>query len=457
MSMPPVAIEDAALTRLLSRARVLVVDDEAGMRNFLMKTLAPFCQAVEVAGTTAEADAQLDRGNFDIVILDNIMPGLKGLDWLAEQRRRGGFAETIMITAYADLETAIEALRAGASDFVLKPFRSNQLLNAVRRALQMAQLRRENLLLRHELASGDTGPGRRNRLIGSSASIAAVRDMLARVAGVSTPLLITGASGTGKEVAARHLHGVSDRADRPFVPINCAAIPSDRIEAELFGHVAGALPGIAEGREGFLPSAQGGTVFLDEVAELSPAAQSALLRVVEDGRIRPLGAARDLALDLRFVLASSRPLEPEVAAGRFRQDLFFRINVLQIDMPPLRHRETDVIDLADLFLTEIAQRQSLAPLEMDSTTRAALLRHDWPGNIRELRNFIERALIFGRFPLETLAPPQRQAEAIEPLDAVERRLILRALDLTGGNRSEAARRLGISRKTIDRKCAGWGL
>lgn len=443
------------LVRRLERASVLVVDDEPGMRNFLVKTLTPYCLHVAEAGNADQAAVLLAQRHFDVMILDNMMPGKKGIDWLAEQRDSGGFTDTIMVTAYADLETAIEAMRAGATDFVLKPFRSNQLLNAVGRCIQMAQLRRENMLLKRELEGQDIGQQRRE-LIGSSVAVSAAREMLARIRDVSTPVLLTGASGTGKEVAARHMHSTSKRAEAPFVPINCSAIPAELIESELFGHVAGAFPGANHAREGLLPSAQGGTVFLDDVAGLSPSAQAALRRVLEDGTVRPVGAEREIQLDLRFVLATSRALEREVAEGRFREDLFFRINVVELRMPTLAERETDIVELAELFLREIATRLALPPLEIDQATRAALLRHDWPGNIRELRNFIERSLIFGRFPLETLSPGGGQ-DQIAPLAQIERREILRALDATDGNRSEAARRLGVSRKTIDRKCASWGL
>lgn len=449
--------DTAELTALLARASVLVVDDEPGMRNFLVKTLRPYCTFVGEAEDAARASDLLAQRHFDVMILDNVMPGRKGIDWLAEERERGGFTDTIMVTAYADLETAIEAMRAGACDFVLKPFRSNQILNAVRRCLQIAALRRENSLLLRELQSADIGLKRRDKLIGASAAIAAVRDTLDRVGNVATPVMITGASGSGKEVAARHMHLSSSRAAMPFLAINCATIPADMIETELFGHASGAFPGAVTAREGLLPSAQGGTVFLDEVAALNPSAQSALLRVLDDGQVRPLGTERSVQLDLRFVFATSADLADEVAKGRFREDLLFRINVVEIAMPPLRHRETDVIVLAEMFMTDISARLGLPPVQIDTSTRAALLRHDWPGNIRELRNFIERSLIFGYFPLETLARQTAGPGQIEPLDQVERREVLRALDAVGGNRSEAARRLGVSRKTVDRKCAAWGV
>jgi DNA-binding NtrC family response regulator len=227
------------------------------------------------------------------------------------------------------------------------------------------------------------------------------------------------------------------------------------IEFELFGHAEGAFPGAQAAREGLLASAQGGTVFIDEATELSLSAQAALLRVLDDGQVRPIGTTVAIQLDLRFVFASSKPLDAEVAAGRFREDLFFRINVVEVRMPPLRQREMDIVDLAELFLSEIAASHGLPALQLDSPVRAALMRHDWPGNIRELRNFIERALIFGRFPVDMLAPTN--AVEIEPLEQLERRQILLALEAVDGNRSEAARRLGVSRKTIDRKCAAWGL
>jgi DNA-binding NtrC family response regulator len=443
------------LTGLLAHANVLVVDDEPGMRNFLVKTLRLYCREVVEAEDVAQADARMRQTQFDVMLLDNVMPGRNGIDWLAERHRQGTIADTIVVTAYADLETAIEAMRAGARDFILKPVRSNQVLNAVRRCIELSQLKRENVLLRHELQSTDIWRRRRSELIGDSDEIEQVRRTLARVVNMPTPILVCGESGTGKEVAARHLHAASERAARPFVAVNCAAIPADMLEIELFGHTRNAFAGAEDHREGLLVSAQGGTVFLDEIGELSAAAQLALTRVLEDRAVRPVGGEQEVPLDLRFVCATSKDLPQEVAQGRFREDLYFRINVIEIKMPPLRQRGADTLALAELFMSEISRQLGLAPLEIDSATRAAILRHRWPGNIRELLNFIERSLIFGRFPLETLAPPPETE--IETLEAVERRQILDALEATNGNRAEAARRLGVSRKTIDRKCAAWGL
>ncbi|OWY00051.1 sigma-54-dependent Fis family transcriptional regulator [Thioclava sp. F1Mire-8] len=439
----------------LRAARILIVDDEPGMRHFLVNTLNPLARHVDSAEDTRAAEAMLAVRQYDIMVLDNIMPGQKGLDWLQAQRSKGGFTDTILITAYADLQTAIEAMRAGASDFLIKPFRSNQILNALRKCLELAKLRRENALLRRELETAASG-NRRKELIGASPVIAEVRALLERVAPLSTPVLITGPSGSGKEVAARHLHGRSGRGASPFVAIQCGAIPADMIEYELFGHGAGAFNGAKAGREGLLAQASGGTVFLDDVSELSANAQTALLRVLEDGVIRPIGTGRDVQLDLRFVIASSKSLQKAVQEGHFREDLLFRINVIEVAMPPLKDRGTDVLDLAELFQTEIAAALNLPMVEMTSAVRSAMLRHDWPGNIRELHNFVERALIFGRFRLETLGDAIAPGE-IAPLEDMEKREILRALEALGGNRAEAARRLGVSRKTIDRKCAAWGL
>lgn len=449
-------LHEKLLAEHLTTARILVVDDEPGMRNFMVKTLEPYCKLVEAAQDTQAASRLLSEQYFDVMILDNVMPEQQGIEWLAEERRKGGFTDTILVTAFADLKTAIDALRAGASDFILKPFRTNQLLNAISRSLEMSRLRRENALLLRELDASDIGRKRRHELIGSSKAITEIRETLNRVRSVSTPVLFTGASGTGKEVAARHLHATSDRADKPFVPISCGSIPADMIEVELFGYAPEAFPGTKAGREGLLASAQGGTVFLDHVSELGPGAQSALLRVLDDGMIRPIGTERNVQLDLRFLFATSKSLAAEVAAGRFREDLLFRINVVEIAMPPLSRRESDLIELAGLFLDEISTRLGLPMPEIDSVTRGAMLRHSWPGNIRELRNFVERSLIFDRFPIETLETVAETHQVV-PLDEVERREILRALEAVGGNRTEAAKRLGVSRKTIDRKCAAWGL
>ncbi|MBN8189657.1 sigma-54-dependent Fis family transcriptional regulator [Salipiger thiooxidans] len=433
----------------LRGASILVVDDEPGMRNFLTKILGSRVKRVEQAGSPGEASKKLDDGHYDLVIVDNIMPGRTGLDWLEEQYRKGLFAETILITAYADLDTAIAALRIGVSDFVLKPFRANQILGAVARALDRRFLRRDNTLLRHELHAGGSMAG---KLLGKSPAMLAVRAMLEKLAPLPTPVLLTGASGTGKELAARHLHQLSARRDKPFVAVNCAAIAPDRIVPELFGTV--------EGRErltpGLLLLADGGTLFLDEVVQMPETLQSALLRVLEDQRLRPEGAEREIPLDLRFLFATNADLPKAVAEGKFRADLYHRINVMQIEMPALKDRAEDTVELAALFLSQFQASLCLPGLELNEVTLLKLRSYDWPGNVRELKNMIERSVILGEFPEEFAGMGTvTGAQAIESLDFVVQRHIMHMLDECKGNRAEAARRLGVSRKTIDRKLALW--
>ncbi|WP_136441722.1 sigma-54-dependent transcriptional regulator [Pacificoceanicola onchidii] len=432
----------------LSGASILVIDDEVGMRHFLTKILEPRCKRVAQAGSPAEATVKLDEAHFDLVILDNVMPGCTGLEWVTEQRRKGFFADVVMITAYADLETAIAALRAGVSDFVLKPFRANQILSAVARTLDRKYLRRDNTLLRRELYA-EGGPG---TLLGASRAMEDLRRLLCRLAPLPTPVLFTGESGTGKELAARHLHQLSGNAERPFVAVNCATIPADRIAAELFGHVeeGGKL------KPGLLFLADGGTLFFDEVAQMPEPLQAALLRVIEDRKVRPLGAEREIPLNLRFLFATNADLEEAVAQGSFRADLYHRINVMQVALPPLRDRSEDIVELAAAFTAQFATSLGMPLLSLDEETLLNLRRYNWPGNVRELRNMVERSVILGAFPDEFAGSGAVSgAQAIENLDLVMQRHILHVLDLCDGNRAEAARRLGVSRKTIDRKMAAW--
>jgi DNA-binding NtrC family response regulator len=442
----------------LAQASILIIDDEPGMRNFLVRTLGPRCKRIEEAADTEQASKKLDTNHFDVVILDNVMPGRNGVDWLAEQRAIGFFSDAILMTAYADLDTAIQALRAGAVDFLLKPFRSNQVLNAVARCLDRVRLQRENYVLRYELRATSDHVVLRDRLVGESAAIRRVRDTLARVARSSTSVLLTGQSGTGKEVAARTIHSLSDRSDKPFVPVNCAAIPPDMMESELFGHLEGAFTGAKSRRDGLLTHAQGGTLFLDEIGEMPLSMQSKLLRVLEDRRVRPVGSEREVPVDVRFIFATNAQLEKDVEAGRFRADLFFRINVMQIRLPPLRERDNDVQELATLFMRKLSQQLGMPPVEISNAVRMALGRYDWPGNVRELRNLIERTLILGAFPDDFggYSAPAADLSA-GSLAEMEQRHILAVLKEAGGNRDEAARRLGVSRKTIDRKCALWNV
>ncbi len=358
----------AELWPWLAQASILIVDDEPGMRNFLVRTLRPRCKHVEEVADSSEASAKLDAQPFDVVILDNVLPGQNGVEWLAEQRRRGMFADVILITAYADLEAAIGALRAGAADFLLKPFRSNQLLGALSRCLERNQLRRENAVLRHELNVAGDQTLLRDRLLGNSPAIEAVRELISRAAPTPSTVLFTGPSGTGKEVAARSLHALSGRAKRLFVPVNCGAIPADLIESELFGHLKGSFTNAESARPGLIMHAQGGTLFLDEIGDLPAAMQSKLLRVLEDKRIRPVGSEREQPVDVRFVFATNVDLMTCVEAGTFRADLYYRINIMEINMPRLCERGEDVLELAQRFMEDMSVQLGLRPLR--STIRS---------------------------------------------------------------------------------------
>lgn len=440
---------------------VLIVDDEGGMRNFLSRTLKSRCGLVETTASAEEGAKLIERCHFDLIILDIALPGKAGVEWLRELREGGFYGDVILITAFADLETAIDALRAGASDFILKPFRVDQILNSIKRCFDRARLARENFLLRRQVAelSGIEG------IVGNSPAVKNLCAVIKRLAPMPSTVLIQGESGTGKEVAARALHRMSNRSQRPFVPVNCSAISPEIIESELFGHVRGAFTGANENRNGLFYYAQGGTLFLDEIGELPLAMQTKLLRALEERKIRPVGSEREIPVDVRIIAATNRDLVPEVAAGRFRQDLYYRLDVVNITIPPLRERREDIPVLARHFINQLSAQLGLPAIPLTPEILEWFNVYHWPGNARELRNLVERSLILGYFPPENLpAPTQSEKKPLAdeespraPLEEVEKRHILSVLQAVAGNKSEAARRLGISRKTLERKCAIWGV
>ncbi|THF62081.1 sigma-54-dependent Fis family transcriptional regulator [Pseudothauera rhizosphaerae] len=434
---------------------VLVVDDEAGMRSFLERALSARGCTVAVAESAEAGAALLAQRHFDAVVLDIALPGKPGIAWLHELRDSGFSGDVVLITAFADMETAIDALRAGASDFILKPFRVDQIVNSLRRCFERARLARENFVLRRELADLS---GKVDGLVGRSPAMQHLCALLKRVAPTPATVLILGESGVGKEVAARALHQMSPRAERPFVPVNCAAITPELIESELFGHVKGAFTGAADNRHGLFYYANGGTLFLDELGELPLPLQTKLLRVLEEKRIRPVGSAKEVPVDVRVVAATNRDLRTEVAAGRFRQDLYYRLEVMTLTIPPLRERPEDVALLAAHFNTQLAQRLGLPPLALGDEALRRLAAYAWPGNVRELRNLIERSLILGHLPLDADAAIPGAGEALPvSLAEVEKRHILSVLAACRGNKSRAADLLGVSRKTVERKCVEWGM
>ncbi|MGV3498756.1 MAG: sigma-54-dependent transcriptional regulator [Hydrogenophaga sp.] len=435
---------------------ILVVDDEQGMLNFLVKTLAPRCRFV-MSATSAEDGAEWLRGHrVDLVVLDISLPGKSGVEWLKELREQGYSGEVILITAFADLDTAIEALRAGASDFILKPFRVPQILNAIKQCHERARLRRENFVLRRTVAHA---PMNRAALVGESPALRALRASLERVAAVDSTVLLQGESGTGKELVARELHARSAGAGGPFVPDTCAAMSPEFIESELFGHAKGAFAGATRARDGLFHYAQGGTLFLDEVAELPLPIQATLLRALEDLKIRPVGSEQLVPVNLRIVAATNRELSAEVAAGRFRKDLYFRLQVVELTLPPLREHKEDIPALVAHFMAQLAPALGADPLSISGEEMAFLQQYGWPGNVRELRNLIERSLILGSLNVSALYPgtPQALPEG-RPIDlhSLEKMHILSVLDSVHGDKTRAAQLLGVSRRTLERRVAEWG-
>lgn len=435
---------------------ILVVDDEPGMVSFLQRALTQRYGKVDTGDSVETAAPLLQRQLYDLIILDISLPGISGIDWLHELRQDGYAGDVVLITAYADLDTAIDALRAGAADFLLKPFSVAQMLNSVERCFERSRLRRENFVLRREVEERTTAV---DGVICQSAVMLSVCDRLRRIAPTPATILLSGESGTGKEVAARALHRMSPRADGPFVPVNCAAISPELIESELFGHVKGAYTGAQQSRGGLFYYARGGTLFLDEISELPLSAQAKLLRALEERRIRPVGSEQEIAVDVRVIAATNRQMTAEVAAKRFRQDLYYRLQVLEVTLPPLRDRPEDIPLLVEHFMAQLTPTLGVPALSLDPRTLARLSDYDWPGNVRELRNLVERSLILGWFDIG----PEPEIDAAlatatdETLAAVEKRHILAVLTACDGNKSEASRRLDISRKTMDRKCQAWGI
>ena len=439
-------------------AAVLVVDDEPGIRNFLLKALRPRCALVDAADSAESAEALRRRYHFDLLVVDIRLPGRSGIEWVAALREEDVRTDVIVMTAYADLDTAVAALRAGAADFLLKPFRLEQMLHAFERCMARRRAERENFVLRREALRVSDGV-----LIGSDPAIERIRELIARVAPAAATVLIEGETGTGKELVARSIHERSGRPG-PFVAVNCGSIPAELIESDLFGHVKGAFTGAHQSREGLFSHAHQGSLFLDEIAELGPPMQSKLLRVLDERAIRPVGADRPAPVDARVIAATNRGLASEVRAGRFREDLYYRLNVLSITLPPLRERLGDLPALAEHLIRAVSAGLGVPPLPLAHADVERLGAYGWPGNVRELRNVIERSLLLGGLPADWAPPGEeiRSADGSEgglpvdwPLDQVEKHHMLRVLEHCDGNKSRAARMLGISRKTMERKLRLW--
>ncbi len=437
------------------RNSVLIVDDEQGIRNFLQKGLAKVFGLVEVAENVKEAEALRQRCNFDLIISDIRLPGKSGVDWVTEIRDQGSTTSVIFITAHASMETAIDALRVGANDFIMKPFRMDQMMASIEACLSRQQIQRENIELKRQVDQiYDSG------MIGDCDTMKSVCAVLKQVAPMPTTVLIGGESGTGKELAARALHRWSERKGS-FVPVNCGAISEELMESEFFGHTKGAFTGAQNTREGLFTYANGGTLFLDEIGEMPMSMQVHLLRVLEEKVIRPVGSNRETPIDVRIIAASNRDLEEEVDKGNFRQDLYYRLNVVNLKLPPLRERLDDIPPLVQHFSALLASDLGVPPPIITNDDLFHMRDYDWPGNIRELKNVIERSILLKQSPTQCISRKFEASHSDESLNngirlaEVEKNHILKILEMEEGNKSSAARILGVSRKTLERKVKAW--
>jgi two-component system response regulator AtoC len=442
---------------------VLVVDDDADVRGLLVSVLSRNGSSVEEASSGSAAMTALSGGEFDVALVDIQLPDASGLDVLRSARAADVDAELIVLTGHADVETAVEAMRLGAYDFIGKPWKNAELLEVVAKAAEKKALRRENSALKEVITRRDGMP----TIVGESAVVREVLSMISRVAQSDSPVLIHGESGTGKELVARSIHLRSRRAGRPFVSINCGALPDTLLETELFGHKRGAFSGAVTSRVGLFEAAHGGTLFLDEIGEMSPAMQVRLLRTLDSGEVRRVGEERAFHVDVRIVAATAKDLNREEVAGNFRRDLFYRVSTVVVPVPPLRRRREDIPLLVEHFLAPFARAGKALTFSREAMER--LVAYDWPGNIRELRNLIERLQILkeGEVRATDLTPEFSRVVAAAPaaaeerplgsLSEVERRHVERVLSATGWNKAKAARVLEVDIKTLNKKIRDCGL
>jgi two-component system nitrogen regulation response regulator NtrX len=446
---------------------ILIVDDEPGVRSALGGVLRDEGYQVDAVDSGEACLERLARQTFDVVVLDIWLPGMDGLATLTRMRERQVDAQVVVISGHGNVESAVRAIKMGAFDFVEKPLSLEKTVLVVRNALRQRHLEAENLALRARVDAQHT-------LVGESFAMVKLREQVAMAAPTNGRVLIFGENGTGKELVARNIHAMSRRRSAPFVEVNCAAIPEELIESELFGHVRGAFTGAVADRRGKFELAHGGTIFLDEIGDMSLKTQAKVLRALQEQVMEPVGGSTRIRVDARVVAATNKDLPAEIRSGRFREDLYFRLNVVPIFVPPLRERIEDVPLLADHFMAMLAREYGRRPKTLDADAIDALQRYPWPGNVRELRNLVERLMIMVPGDRVTSrdvsfldqghvgAPPiDMKPAAIGPLhharDEFERQYILRALAAQNGNISRTAEMLGVERSNLYRKMRAFGI
>ncbi len=450
----------------MDKAKIMVIDDEESMCKFMQIMLQKEGYEVTTSQSGNEALNILKEKNYDLVIADMMMPELNGLELLSQVKSLDPDANFIVMTAYASVDTAIEALKKGAYDYLTKPFKVDEIRIAVKKALEQKRITRENISLRRQLKKEFSF----DNFIGTSSQVLEMKKMAQTVAQSDSTVLIQGESGTGKELVARAMHYCSRRSDKPFVSINCAAIPETLLESELFGHLKGAFTGAIKEKEGLLKTADGGTFFLDEIATTSQAIQVKLLRVLEEKEMIPVGGTKPVEIDVRLITATNADLEHEVKAGRFRPDLFYRLNVFPIMIPPLRERKDDIKLLVFHFIEKYCERLKTKEKKISDEVMKRLISYPWPGNVRELENAIERAVLLAKgseitqneLPekiMENELPSLvTEAKSNNPsLEEIEKAYIYWVLKETGWHKSKASQILGIDNSTLYRKIEKYGL
>jgi two-component system response regulator AtoC len=456
-----------------NRKTILIIDDEENMRHMLQAMLQRYDYAISTAKDGNEGLSKINEQRYDFILCDVKMPQMSGMDFLKAGRERLLDSTVIMMSAYGSIDMAIDAMKLGAYDFISKPFKNEEIRLTIKKAEERERLKRENIELKDRIQrlGGSLSFG---KMVGRSALMQAVFSMALKVARFDSTVLITGESGTGKELVAQGIHRESDRQSGPMVPVNCASIPESLMESELFGHVKGAFTGADKDKQGLFEAANGGSLFLDEIGDIPVSLQPKLLRALQESEVRPVGGGKARSVDVRVIAATSKDLEKEIAAGHFREDLFYRLNVVPIGLPPLRNRLDDIPLLCQFFITRFNETLGSGIKNISSAAMADLMKHDWPGNVRELENVIERAIVLAEsntlerdnFSFGQADTSDKTSNGEADYDGfslktakahMESRMIRKALAATDGNRTHAAKMLEISHPSLLSKMKLYGI